>query len=166
MTVQAIDPGAEVGAWIAALAGAYALGSQVWKAMKNRKKEARQINEALDTAPEVRQQLELGNFGDAVRHLNDILQSQNTHIVNQRNRLTECDQEIDRERLRGDRAEEEAQRWEDKYQEAAQHIRTMEREHESELLKLREENQEDRRKFARTLAQARGEQPSIEGDEQ
>jgi predicted RNase H-like nuclease (RuvC/YqgF family) len=155
MRVWAIDPGAEIGAWIAALAGAYALGSQVWKAIKNRKKELTQINNALNIAPEARQQLELGNVGEAIRHLNEIIKSQDNHIRNQTQRMTECDREIDTQRSRADQAEDEAQEWEDKYLDAQQKIREMERTHEDEILKLRTQNQKDRKTFARALAQAR-----------
>lgn len=153
MRSLAVDPGAEVGAWVAAITGAVALGSQVWKAIKNRTKERQQVNEALDHSPEIRQQLELGNVGEAIHHLNEIIETQSTAFQNQGRRLTACEEEILAQRERADRAEAEAEHWEDKYEML-----------EHKLREERAQHRKDRKNFARALAQARGEPLPSDGE--
>lgn len=83
---MAID-GAEAGAWVAAFAAAGALGKQVYDALRHRKKEQNAIEEALDRQPLVRQQLELGNVGEAVKQLNLIIEIQAEHITTQNEQI-------------------------------------------------------------------------------
>lgn len=53
---------------------------QIYGMFKERKKEQREIDVALDHQPEIKEQLELGNIGAAVQHLNAIILSQANHI--------------------------------------------------------------------------------------
>lgn len=146
MKLYQIDPGAEIAAWIAAAAGVYALGRQIWEAFKKNRKEKSDINQALDRSPEVRQQLELGNVGAAVNHLNSIIESQARDLQRRQMREEELEQDLDEARVRADRAEDEC--------------RTKEADVERErTLRLKAENDLTlaRRNYARAMAQLRNE---------
>lgn len=107
MKVLAIDPGAEIAAWVAAAAGVYALGRQVYEAIKKYKKEKGEITQALDQSPEVRQQLELGNIGAAISHLNNIIDSLNRDLHRRDMREEELEHDLDEARARAEKAEED-----------------------------------------------------------
>lgn len=147
-TVWAIS-GGEVAAWVAALAGVTALATQTINALRKRKKEQSEIEEALSHSPEVRHQLELGNVGEAVKHLNFIIETQGTHIARQAERLTHCDGEIERLRDREEALEAEAEGWQTQY-------RALEAKYEREVSALRKEIAEMKRNYARTLARLQG----------
>lgn len=70
---------------------------------------------ALDRQPQIRQQLELGNVGEAVKHLNVIINSQAQHIQAQDGQLQHCNSEIERLNGRNSALEAEAEGWENKY---------------------------------------------------
>lgn len=144
--------GAEIGAWVAACAGVVAIGKQVWDGIKNRRRELKQIDEALDRAPEVRQQLELGNIGEAVQHLNTIITSQSAAL----GRSAEDNERL-REHLQS--AEAEADGWEHRFDECEESRRKL----EAELARVTAQAEADRRNFARALAQAREEREGGEG---
>ncbi len=144
MMVWSIDPGAEIGAWIAALAGGYALLSQVWNALQKRKKEGAEIEKALDRTPAIKQQLELGNVGQAIEHLNEIIESQARAGERDQRRIQEEVAESARQRDRADLAENENERLEREVDEERR-LRTAA---EQDLAKVK-------RNFARTLTQLR-----------
>lgn len=58
---------------MAFLTGLAALAKQGYDIFRTRKRERREIDEALDRQPLVREQLELGNVGAAVEHLTAII---------------------------------------------------------------------------------------------
>ena len=157
--------GAETGAWIAAIAGALALSKQGWDALKKRKQENLEIEDALNKAPEVKKQLELGNIGEAVTHLNAIIQSQNDHIKSQDDRLRKCDDEIQRQRDRLEAAEAEADAWEIKYNDLKTQHEIEKGRHSRQIADLTERMEAQKRSFARTLAQLRGTQEEGDGDD-
>lgn len=70
----------EILAWLAVGAAALALVKSGYDFWTKRKTDRLAIDEALAKAPEVQKQLELGNVGEAVKHLNVIIQSQAAHI--------------------------------------------------------------------------------------
>lgn len=92
-----------LGPTLGAITGAVALGWQLFSVIKHRGEEKKQIEVALDHQPEIRQQLELGNFGEAIRHLNTIIVTQARHIDMQQERITFL--ETENERLRDKVAE-------------------------------------------------------------
>jgi len=107
--------GEEVVAWLAAVAAAASLGKQTIDALRKRKKEQSEVEQALEHAPEVRKQLELGNVGEAVGHLNVIMESQATYIVQQDARITGLVAQVSHLEDRNQALEMEAQGWEAKY---------------------------------------------------
>lgn len=131
--------GQSAAAWSAAIAAAVALTTQAVSALRKRKKEKVEINEALDRAPEVRHQLELGNVGEAVKHLNFIIESQAAHIKAQDERQKTCD-----ERLTAQDRQLAAQE---------NQIDTLQREN----AELRQQIADLRRTYGRIIAQLRGE---------
>lgn len=112
-----MDSGAEAAAWMAALGAATALVNQAYNAFKKRSKEKDEVEEALDRQPIIRQQLELGNVGEAVSHLNVIINSQARHITAQDGRLASCDAELKHLSERNEALELEAAGWEHRYNE-------------------------------------------------
>jgi chromosome segregation ATPase len=144
MNVLAIDPGAELAAWVAAFAGAYALTRQIVEAFRKNKREKSEINAALNKAPEVRQQLELGNVGAAINHLNVIIESQARDLQRRDRREQELEDDLDEAREKADKAEENCRaRESDLEKERAARLKA-----EKELVKAR-------RDYARSLAQLR-----------
>ena len=147
--------GGEIAAWVAALAGAVALISQATTAIKKRKKEQSEIEEALDHAPEVRHQLEIGNVGEAVKHLNVILESQARYIKDQDTKLKNCDDEITHLKSINEAREEEAAAWERKYREMQRHHEEYRLASDKRIAAIQAEMEEMKRTFARSLAQLR-----------
>lgn len=70
----------EFAAIVGAIAGIVALSKAGLDTFKQRKRTKKAVEEALDHQPEVKRQLELGNVGEAVKHLNAIIDSQARHI--------------------------------------------------------------------------------------
>lgn len=68
---------------IGGTAGFVALMTEVFKAIKNRKREKFELEEAINKAPIIRQSLELGNFDVAIKNLLAINTSQAAHIDRQ-----------------------------------------------------------------------------------
>lgn len=62
--------------WLAAITALTSLGKQAFDIVRKRKQEKASIVDALDKQPIIRQQLELGNVGTAVSHLNQIIVQQ------------------------------------------------------------------------------------------
>ena len=85
---------ADVGIWVAIVTSALAMGKQIYDIYKKRHTERHEIEVALDKSPLVREQLELGNVGEAVRHLNAIINSQAEHIDRQDERIDEQQETI------------------------------------------------------------------------
>lgn len=141
---MAIDPGAEFAAWAAALVGAYTLASQVWNAIKKHRKESDEITAALDRTPEVKQQLELGNVGEAIKHLNDIIEAQARDSHRKDLRIEELSREV--EELR-DRAES----GDDKCEATEQELR----DEKARRARVEQELIQTKRGFGRTIAQLR-----------
>lgn len=106
---------ADVAAWVAAIGGGIALIGQSINIFRKRQKEKDEIEEALEQQPLVRQQLELGNVGEAVKHLNAIINSQASHIQSQENQLKKCNTRIEHLEDRNEALEAEASGWENKY---------------------------------------------------
>lgn len=148
---------AEAGAWIAAVGGAFALLSQGVNFLRKKKKEKSEIEQALDHAPEVRHQLELGNVGEAVKHLNAIVESQAEYIERQKKTQEACDREIEHLKDRLDAAEGEAHGWEAKYRYEVQARELDKKESDRKMATLQTEMEEMKRTFARTLSQLRQE---------
>lgn len=71
----------EVAAWLAVVGAAFGLTIQAYNIIKGRKKEQTELQEALDKAPLVRDQLEIGNVSGAVATLNLIIENQNKYIA-------------------------------------------------------------------------------------
>jgi predicted RNase H-like nuclease (RuvC/YqgF family) len=99
---------AEIAAYGALLGVVGALARDTYRVWHSRKTEKAAIEEALDRQPLVRQQLELGNVGEAVRHQSAIIDSQATHIKGQDSRIQGLEQ---REKA----LEAEAAGWESRY---------------------------------------------------
>lgn len=133
--------GAETAAWVAAIGGIVALGTQLYTAVRKRKQEKTEIDQALDRQPMVRQQLELGNVGEAVKHLNAIIASQAAHIKQQDQRLDQDEAEIARLRNRNDALEAEAESWERKHNELEREMREMRRTYARSLAMMKQEKQ-------------------------
>lgn len=156
----------EAVAWLAAITAAVALISQGYNSLKKRKKERSEIQHALDRAPEVKHQLELGNVGEAVKHLNSIMESQAKYIKSQDVKVAACEGEIEHLKERNDALEAEAQGWETKYREEVRareqdrfesdrRIAQVEKNAQAEMTRLSEEMDSMKKTFARTLAQLR-----------
>lgn len=164
MNPQAIS-GAEVAAWVAAVAGVTALLSQVVNGLRKRRREREEIEEALDRAPEVRHQLELGNVGEAVKHLNVIIESQAGHIRAQDERHQALQEEIRHLKDRNEALEAEAATWERRYRKLEREREEDKIESDQKIALLQAQTEEIKRTFARTLAQFRAEQESGEHNE-
>lgn len=145
----------EITAWTAAVAGVMALLNQGYGALKKRRQEREEIDEALDRAPEVRHQLELGNVGEAVKHLNVIIESQARHIKAADVREAERDREIQRLKEQNQALEAEAQGWETRYYELVRKFEDNRQEADRQIAKVQREMEEMKRTFARTLARLR-----------
>lgn len=89
---------AEVAAWLAVVGTAFGLFLQGYKVFKDRRKEQSELRDALDKAPAVRDQLELGNISGAVATLNLIIEQQSRYIEQQQQRckaeITELEEEV------------------------------------------------------------------------
>lgn len=140
--------GGEASAWVAALAGAVAITLQAAQALRRRHREKEEIDDALDQQPMVRQQLELGNVGEAVKHLNVIINSQATHIKAQEIRLEACDTKIQELEDRNEALESEARTYRLQYEEIKQLMKEMEQRHNRRINELE-------RGYARSLAMMR-----------
>lgn len=142
----------EAVAWLAAIAAAASLTKQALDAVRKRRKEHDELEEALDHAPQVREQLELGNVGAAVGHLNVIMQSQAVYIKDQDFRLGKCNEEIQHLKELLQAAEAEAQGWETKYLEEARLRRLDVAEARRRYNQIEQELEETKRVFARRMA--------------
>lgn len=71
----------EIAVWLAVGGSALALGKQVYDIWHKRHTEKVAIQDALDKQPLVREQLELGNVGEAVKVLNVIIEQQAGHLT-------------------------------------------------------------------------------------
>lgn len=100
--------------WLAVVAATIALGKQVYDAVKNRNKTKLEIEEALDKQPLVREQLELGNWGEAIKHLNSIIQQQADHVDRQDKHIRAQDEKIRHLEARNEALEAESEAWERK----------------------------------------------------
>jgi predicted RNase H-like nuclease (RuvC/YqgF family) len=84
----------EAAAWVAVIA---ALGSLLFQGInewRKARKEKTEVEIALDKNPIIRQQLELGNVGEAVKHLNVVINSQAEHIKRQDDEIEELRAEL------------------------------------------------------------------------
>lgn len=142
----------EAVAWLAAIAAAISLGKQGVDALRKKRKEHDEIETALDHAPEVREQLQLGNVGAAVAHLNLISESQARYIRDQDTRIEGLIEQVRRLTDRNDATEAEAQGWEFKYNEEVRARREDTETHEREIAALRAELKETKRVFSRRIA--------------
>lgn len=141
---MSIDPGAEVGAWIAAGLGAFTLGRQIIDTFRKRRKEKEDLDQALDRTPQIKQQLELGNIGEAIKHLNDIIESEVAARLRAERVVDDLEQDLDVTKNRADQAEEKSRQCEEKaLQEQRLRIQA-----ETELATAK-------RSFARTVARLR-----------
>lgn len=80
---------------VTALLAVIALILQLSSMIRTRQRQTREIEMALDHQPEIRQQLELGNFGEAIKHLNEIIVTQARHIDRQDEIIKEQGDEIE-----------------------------------------------------------------------
>lgn len=142
----------EVVAWLAAIAAAVSLTKQALDAIRKKRKEHDEIEIALDHAPEVREQLQLGNVGAAVAHLNLISESQARYIRDQDSRIKGLIAQVTRLTDRNDATEAEAQGWEFKYNEEVRARREDNNQHENEIAAVRSELREAKKIFSRRIA--------------
>jgi chromosome segregation ATPase len=112
--------GNQFAAWIAGFSGLLALAIQGANIFKNRKKERRAVDEALDRNPIVRQQLELGNVAEAVKQLNIIIDTQARALDHETTRREAAER-------REDAMEEELHATEAKVDEQADQLREQQR---------------------------------------
>jgi len=85
--------GDNVYVWLAILLASFTIGKQIYDAFKNRRKTRDEIEDALDKQPFIREQLEIGNFGEAIKQLNVIINSQAEHITRQDGRIEHLEEE-------------------------------------------------------------------------
>lgn len=146
---SSVGSGPEIAAWMAAIASGVALSVQAYNALKKRRQEKEEIDEALDRQPMIKQQLELGNVGEAVKHLNAIISSQARHMEAQDKKLELQSTEIQHLSLRNAALEAESEGWERRYNEFKEDMeRKFQRMEEEHQLTVR--NME--RSYARSLA--------------
>jgi predicted nuclease with TOPRIM domain len=79
--------------FIGGSAGFTALLVEGFRAIKNRKRERFELEEAISKAPIIRQQLDLGNFDVAIKNLLAINTSQAAHIDRQDKRISRVETE-------------------------------------------------------------------------
>lgn len=104
------------------------------------------MEQALDHQPLVREQLELGNVGEAVKHLNVIIDSQASHIRAQDQRLATCEESMASLSKTNEKLEAEIALWRERTEAADRRAE-----------KAEAEQQEQARVYARTLVQLRHE---------
>lgn len=63
-------------AWVGGVTGLGLLTKQGYDIFRNKRKERTAVQEALERQPLIKQQLEIGNVGEAVKHLNVIIATQ------------------------------------------------------------------------------------------
>lgn len=102
-------------AWLAFATGCVALLKQAYDIIRQRKRERREIDQALDRQPLVKEQLELGNTRAAIEQLSAIIDQMAAakQRDDQRAHLRISELEV-RER----EVEEEAEKWESRYNQA------------------------------------------------
>lgn len=98
----------EVAAWVAVIASVLALMKQGYDVIRNRRRERREISEALDRQPLIREQLELGNVGEAVKHLSAIIDAMGRESERYTARISHLEN-------REQALEAEANGWEQRY---------------------------------------------------
>ena len=98
--------------WLAVVTSMVALGKQAYDIIRNRRRERRVLDEALDRQPLVREQLQLGNVGAAVEQLTAIIdqmaKAKQRDDIAATNRISFLEKEV-RE------VEQEAENWEARY---------------------------------------------------
>lgn len=87
---------------VAGVSGIVALIMQFYRIIRDKKTERTSIESALDHQPAIRQQLELGNFGEAIKHLNEIIVTQAKHIDRQDETIMEQGSLIDSQKKEND----------------------------------------------------------------
>lgn len=65
--------GSETAAWGAAIAASAALLKQTYDIIRNRRTEKSAVADALDRQPLIKEQLEIGNWGSALSHVNTVV---------------------------------------------------------------------------------------------
>lgn len=103
-------------AWMAFATGLVALTKQAYDIVRQRKREKREINEALDRQPLVREQLELGNTRAAIEQLSAIIKQMDEAKRRDDKRYHLRISELE---ARENELEHETERWEQKYNEAS-----------------------------------------------
>jgi len=109
--------GDSVYVWLAVILATLAIGKQVFDAMRNRRKTQNEVEEALNKQPLIREQLELGNWGEAIKQLNIIITSQADHIKRQDRDLESARNRITHLEDRNEALEAEAEGWEQRHDE-------------------------------------------------
>jgi len=95
--------------WLAIFLATIAIFKQAYDAISRRKKTRDDVEEALDKQPLVREQLELGNWGEAIKQLNIIINSQADHIKRQDRELVTARGRIDHLESRNEALESESE---------------------------------------------------------
>lgn len=104
-------------AWVGIVGAALALAKQGYDTFHNRRRERRQIDEALNRQPLVKEQLELGNVGEAVKHLSAIIDQMAAakrrddaeaaeDVARAERRIAQLEDEVERERQERQEADE------------------------------------------------------------
>jgi peptidoglycan hydrolase CwlO-like protein len=100
--------------FIGGSAGFTALVVEAFRAIKNRKRERFELEEAISKAPIIRQSLDLGNFDVAIKNLLAINTSQAAHIDRQDKRIKALETEAKDLRTRNSHLEEEDEKNKDR----------------------------------------------------
>jgi hypothetical protein len=101
---------AQASAFAALMVSLLILAKQAFDLLRGRKKEALDIQEALEQQPLVREQLALGNVDKATAILNEIIASQAKHIQGQDARIARLEEH-------NDALETESEGWQSRYRE-------------------------------------------------
>lgn len=100
----------EIAAWVAVVGAVFSLIVQAYRILRDRNKEKKEVEVALDRNPIIKKQLELGNIGAAVENLNAIIQSQARHIDRQEAEIRVLERENEELRLKIRACEQDAAR--------------------------------------------------------
>jgi hypothetical protein len=110
--------GKDIITYLTAAGIVFALYMQIRQVWREHNKEKQYIEDALDKRPEVREQLQVGNFKGAIEALNAVNAGQAKYIQTLEERLTTVEARADRCEIRADAAEEFAKKAEARAEEA------------------------------------------------
>jgi chromosome segregation ATPase len=117
----------QVAPWVAVVTAMTGIAYQGYNTFKGRKKEKAELAEALDKAPLVKEQLELGNTRGAVEVLNAIIESQLSFMTHQDQRVKALEAESKGWQKRAEEASDRADTAEATARKLAQKVTLLER---------------------------------------